>query len=252
MFTAAIIICEVMADRHPFGSMLGQDGFDEYVLSGKCDFPDASAIPFMGEVTPRFRELVFRSLSVDPRGRPTMAEVHTELMAMCKAMNKPRVPGIIDTVKNIFGRMAAPETETPAETLAAPARRPAAKPAVRPYRDASTVKIEHGASSKALTLVGDVGRFTTKTSFVLDQAMLKRLSKDARYADSVEQFRIVAEKGSWSIRPNCEAANYTCLNDVVLEDAAGEALSDGDVISLRGRASGKSAMKLAVRIGERT
>ena len=246
VFTAAIIICEVMADRHPFGSKLGQDDFNEYVLSGKCDFADAAAIPFMEEVTPRFRELIFRALNVDPELRPTMADIHAEFMAMCKAMNKPRIPGIIDTVKNIFGRKIIPTRGT----LTPDPPPPPPKPAVKPYKDASMVKIAPKTSAKALTLIGDLGKFTTKTSFVLDQAILKRLSKDAKYADSVEQFRIVAGRLSWKIKPNCGAANDTCLNDSVLEDESGETLADNDVISLRGKASGKTAMPLTVKIGD--
>ena len=63
VFTAAIIMCEVMANAHPFDSHLGQEDFNEYVLSGKCDFEDPSKIPFVGEVTDKFRELIFNALN---------------------------------------------------------------------------------------------------------------------------------------------------------------------------------------------
>ena len=237
VFTAAIIMCEVLANKHPFESMLGKEDFAKYVLSGKNDFGDASKIPFIGEVTPKFRELVFNALSVDPKKRPTMEDIHLELMAMCKALGKPKVPGAVAAIKE-----AAREEKPASEPGAMPA-----KAVHKVYRDASMVDSGKGSALSTLIIKGNIGEFTTKTGFVLDQNMLKKVSSDAKYSDSVDQFSVHVEHGKWQIFANTDAANMTCLNGKELGSARVD-ITDNDIVELKGRSSGKTAMRLELHI----
>ena len=246
VFTAAIILCEVLANKHPFESKLGQDDFTEYVLSGKCDFASPADIPFIGEVSDRFRELVFNSLNVKPGKRPTMTDIHLEMMAMCKAFGKPKMPaagGIASVVKSIFSK---PAKEEPAKI-----EKPiVVKPKPRAYIDASMVSSGTKTGIKTLSLLGDIGKFTTKMSFNFDQSTLRRLSESAKYADYVYQFKLDTTGKTWKIIANPDAANATCLNGKILEASDKPILKNGDTISLKGRKSGKVAMQLSVMIDE--
>ena len=246
VFTAAIILCEVLANKHPFESKLGQDDFNEYVLSGNCDFASPADIPFIGAVSDKFRELVFNALNVKPGKRPTMTDIHLEMMAMCKALGKPKSPaatvtGIASAVKSIFTK--TPKKEEPEKPVII-------KPKARTYIDASMVSSGGKSSPKTLSLLGDIGKFTTKMSFNFDQATLKRLSESAKYADCVFQFKLDTNGSAWKITANPDAANATCLNGKVLEATDNPVLKTGDSISLCGRKSGKVAMQLAVMIDE--
>lgn len=223
VFTAAIILCQVLACVHPFGSKLGQEDFDKYVLSGKCDFASYNDIPFKGEVSDRLKQLIFDALNVNPKKRPTMASIHDEFMSLCKAMGKPKyVPG------------APSPIEPPAPEKAGRRCTPKASPTAGP------------ASSK-LTLVGDVGSFTTSTPFIIDQVLLRRVSSQAKFADGSNQFTVERSGGNWVVIANLAATNLTTVNGRAL-DASPMQISSGDVINLKGRASGKLAMSLRVEV----
>lgn len=208
VFTAAVILCQVLACVHPFGSRLGQEDFDKYVLSGKCDFASYKDIPFKGEIPEKLAQLIFSALDVNPKNRPTMAQLHDEFMALCKTMGKPKY-------------VPAPE----------PAAEPAAKAASRESR---------------LTLKGDVGSFSTSTSFIIDQVLLRRVSSQAKFADGSNQFTLEKSGGRWLIKPNAAATNLTVVNGRDVSSSA--CLNTGDIINLKGRTSGKLAMGLEVRI----
>ena len=223
VFTTAIILCQVLACVHPFGSKLSQDDFDKYVLSGKCDFASYNDIPFKGEVPDRLKQLIFDALNVNPKKRPTMASIHDEFMSLCKAMGKPKyVPGIPAPI------------ESPAPEKAVLRRTPKVSPVLGP------------ASSK-LTLVGDVGSFTTSTPFIIDQVLLRRVSSQAKFADGSNQFTVDRSGENWIIITNLSATNLTTINGRSL-DASPMQINSGDVINLKGRASGKLAMSLRVEV----
>lgn len=223
VFTAAIILCQVLACVHPFGSKLGQEDFDKYVLSGKCDFASYNDIPFKGEVSDRLKRLIFDALNVNPKKRPTMASIHDEFMSLCKAMGKPKyVPGapspIEPTAPEKAGRRCTPKASPTA-----------------------------GPASSKLTLVGDVGSFTTSTPFIIDQVLLRRVSSQAKFADGSNQFTVERSGGNWVVIANLAATNLTTVNGRAL-DASPMQISSGDVINLKGRASGKLAMSLRVEV----
>lgn len=225
VFTSAIILCQVLACAHPFGSRLDQDDLSEYVLSGKCDFASADEIPFKGPVPDKLRKLIFDALNVNPKKRPAMAAIHEEFMALCKNMGKPKyVPG-------------SPEP-LPEAKPAAPAKK-AAKKAAAPAKKARG----------SLTFTGDVGSFTTSMPFVMDQTVLKLVSSQARFADGSNQFSVSNDGATWTITANPSAANLTAVNGREIGNAPVK-IASGDVINLKGRSSGKLAMQLQVEIAE--
>jgi len=87
VFTSAIIISQVLAGVHPFESHLSADDLYDYVLSGKNDF-SASGVPFKGEVTSKLGDLLMKALSPIASVRPTMEQIHMELMDICKLLGK--------------------------------------------------------------------------------------------------------------------------------------------------------------------
>ena len=235
VFTAAIIICEVMANAHPFDSHLGQEDFNEYVLSGKCDFEDPSKIPFAGEVTDKFRELIFNALNVKASKRPTMTDIHLEMMAMCKAAGKPKAPSIIKSVISSLKHEKKPEVEVSIE------KNHKIKVGPRP-RGASPITItppKHEPKPVGkIILSGDKGTFSTRLEFIIDQSVLKNITSFAKYADNYEQFRILPHGNSWYAYGNMDALNLTFLNGHELTDV-NKKLNAGDIIQLKGKSSGK-------------
>ena len=222
VFTSAIILCQVLACAHPFGSKLGQEDFDQYVLSGKCDFASYNDIPFKGDMPENLKKLIFNALNVNPKKRPTMASIHDEFMSLCKAMGKPKyVPG-------------SPVPLKPVPPEKSGRRSPKVEPAV----DSAPGK---------LMLVGDIGSFTTSTPFIIDQVLLRRVSSQAKFADGSNQFTIERNGGNWVVVANTAATNLTAVNGRVL-DATPMQINNGDVINLKGRASGKLAMSLRVEV----
>ena len=195
VFTAAIIMFQVLAGRHPFASVLESEHLNEAILAGEHDFKkSADALKFEGAVPDKLRDLLLSALEPDPKKRPTMEAIHLELMAMCKELGKPKTSGH----------------------------------ATLPSRD------EEPKSS-------------TKTNFVLDQGVLRRVSSMAKFADNTKQFELAVKHNKWKICSNDLAPNYTCLNESILSSKFVD-ISDGDKICLKGKSSGKTAMELKVRI----
>ena len=207
VFTAAIILCQLLADRHPFASSLDGDGLNDAVLSGRHDFRDG--ISFRGAASPRLGDLLLKALSSEKRERPSMIDIHGELMEMCKALGHPSpMP-------------ASPPAPSPVSLVPPTARR--------------------------LVLEGDAGAFSTGATFRMDQRTLQRVSLQARFADKDNQFTVRLTDGVWSVAAGQDTANATTLNGTVLEGDPAP-LRTGDVIALRGRASGKTAMEIRVTL----
>ena len=251
VFTTAIILCQVLADAHPFASKLSSEKLSEYILSGKNDFGSKDKIPFKGDVSDKFRELVFNALNVDPKKRPTMVEIHSELMDMCKQLGKPKKAiaeeikdtaieaktGIGAAIKSFFTRK--PVATEPEPT---PAPKPIASP--RPRAISRTTVI----ADSGITLSGDAGTFTTKSNFTFDRFILGKVSTQAKFADNDNQFKVMNKKGKWMIVSNPAAVNFTAVNGNALEDDSPVELKLNDVIALKGKASGKIAMQIKVEL----
>ena len=211
VFTVAIIICELLAGAHPFASHLGEDDLSEYVLSGKNDFA-SGGIPFKGSVPPRIKDLLIKALSPNAADRPTMEVLHTEFLDFCKAIGK----GKVDTGTESRGLVPCPEP-----------------------KDGCT----------SLVLTGDAGTFKTRASFCLDQRTLRHVSSQANFADAANQFKVDVSGGEWTITGNTSAPNATVLNGTEV-GADPKSLKSGDVIALKGRSSGKTAMSITVKLVE--
>ena len=77
------------------------------------------------------------------------------------------------------------------------------------------------------------------------------MTSDAKFADPNVQFEILTARGNrWKLMPNINASNFTVLDGTSLESEGAVDLNDGAKICLRGKASGKTAMPLSVRIEE--
>ena len=218
VFTSAIIIAQVLADAHPFASHLGADDLNDYVLSGKNDF-QTSGIPFKGSVTDKFKDLLMKALSPTASARPTMEQIHLELMAICKSVGKTEPP--------------KPEPPKPEPPKPEPPKPEPPKP--EPPKTAK------------LVLRGDRGEFATRATFRMDQKTLARASSQANFADGTNQFTVQVSGGNWSIVGNSKVANPTTLNGSEVGDSP-TPIKDGDTIALKGRSSGKTAMELKVQI----
>ena len=237
VFTAAIIMFQVLAGRHPFASVLDSDDLNKCILEGKHDFRDPSKLKFEGEVTENLKNLLLSALDPNPKKRPTMESIHMELMGMCKELGKPKTSG--------HAKLPSKVDPTPAMKTPSP-KRLSRKKALSPH-DASGIDSGKGYTGKTLTIIGDIGKFSTKTGFVLDQGILRRVSSMAKFADNVKQFELAVRGSNWRINSNDSAPNYTCLNEDILSSKFVE-VKDGDVICLKGKSSGKKAMELKIKI----
>jgi serine/threonine protein kinase len=243
VFTSAIIITQILADAHPFGSHLSADDLNDYILSGTNDF-SASGIPFKGSVSDNLKNLLLKAFSPTATERPTMEQIHTELMAVCKTLGKPSAPAM-PSVK------PAVATPTPSPAPATPVATPAAAPAVTPPKAVTPPPVSApkptGPKMTRLIMRGDTGEFATRAAFRMDQKTLARASSQARFADGSNQFAVQVTDGIWSIVGNSKVANPTVLNGNEVGESPVQ-LKDGDVIALKGRSSGKIAMELKVQI----
>ena len=106
-----------------------------------------------------------------------------------------------------------------------------------------------GSELKKLKLVlrGDVGEFASRAKFRLDQNTLARVSSQANFADRANQFSVEVSDGGWLIVGNPAVTNPTTLNGIEI-GASPTPIKDGDIVALKGRLSGKTAMKLTVRL----
>lgn len=244
-FTAAIIFCQILADHHPFDSHLSEDDLKEYVLSGKNDFTGGE-IPFKEKVTAKFRALISQALSVDPKKRPTMEAIHLELMEMCKDLSRP-VSGPHPSRRSATSstsRSTSTAGTGSGKTTSGHAEPPKTETEKTPSKEPETPPEEKRAK---LVLTGDVGSFSTSAQFHMDQKTLKRVSSQAKFADPTNQFSVQVEDGKWSIIGNDSVPNPSTLNGVELGSST-QPLKDGDVIALKGRNSGKTAMEIKVQI----
>ena len=234
VFTAAIIISQVLADAHPFASHFDADDFNDYVLSGKNDF-SGSGIPFKGKVTPKLGDLLMKALSPTASSRPTMEAIHLELMEVCKLL----------TTGGTGTGTGGKGTGTGGTGTGTGGTGTGTGGTGTGTGGTGTGEEKHLTQ---LVLKGDVGSWSTReSSFRLDQGTLMRVSSQANFADTNEQFSVQLVGGTWSVVGNPKVANPTTLNGVEV-GASPMPLKDGDRIALKGRSSGKTAMELTVQL----
>ena len=205
-FTAAIILWQLLAGRHPFLSALGDDAepgaYRERVLAGRTDFVDGPP-PFLDNVrAPELARLMAQALSPDPAARPTVPELHAAVVAARRASAE------------------GPKTSPASKTV-------------------KTLPSARGAPAARLVLPGKGGSFSTGGRFALTQTTLRRIvGDDARYAGRTAQFIVERDgAGGWRVLPPPDAPkNPTYRNGAPLEGPAplvpGDTLSIGPVKAL--------------------
>ena len=206
-FTAAIILWQLLAGRHPFASALGDDadpgGYRERVLAGRTDFgfempslpPDVRA--------PELGRLLVLALSPDPARRPSVAEMHAAVVAARRASTTE-----------------GPRSEGP---------RSEGRSSDRPTFGPS----DRGAARPRLVLTGSNGSFSTGGRFAVTRTTLRRIvGDDARYAGDAPQFLLERGEGdAWLALPPPEPPrNPTYRNGAPL--AAPAVLAAGDTLSI--------------------
>lgn len=211
-FTAAIIVWQLLAGRHPFASALGDAAepgdYRERVLAGRSDF-GAAAPPFLGGVpaSDSLRSLLMDALSPDPAKRPAVAALHAALLEARRNGETPRPRLVI--------------------------RRPSpAAPAPTHHSSLTTHHSSLLTSTSRLVLTGSSGAFSTGGGFAVTRTTLRRIvGDDARFAGDAPQFKVAREGGGWQLLPPPEPPrNPTFHNGVPL--AAPAALAADDTISI--------------------
>ena len=200
-FTAAIILCELLSGRHPFAAALGDDAepgdYRDRVLAGRHDFGLEAPRFLPGVAAPGLGRLLLRALSPDPARRPSVAEMHTAVVAARRAADAgPSGPG-----------PSVPGPSVPDPTASGPRTR--------------------------LVLSGSNGAFSTGGRFAVTRTTLRRVAgDDARYAGDDPQFLLERGAGSdWLVLPPPKPPrNPTYRNGAPLRAPA--VLAAGDMLSI--------------------
>ena len=222
VFTAAVILCELLAGRHPFVSAFeGEaDELKRRMREGETDFGDAP-IPLSGPCGPDLPAMLRLALSPDPEARPTAAQLSKILARLRRSLaegGRPRFGWL-------FGPDAATATGTERAKPEAVAIRVAA-PAAPPAPEKAPAVL-----SRKLVLRGAKGEIRTRAPLSPTRTLLARVvGDDARFTDGRPQFEVVPEGDVWTVRPT-SPLNPTFLNGAPLRKPA--ALKDGDVLSIQ-------------------
>ena len=206
-FTASLILWKLLAGAHPFASALGDDAepgdYRERVLAGRTDFGfEMPALP-PGIRAPELGRLLVRALSPDPARRPSVAEMHTAVVAARRAATTD-----------------GPKSES---------RKSGSQPSDLPTFGPS----DRGAARPRLVLTGSNGSFSTGGRFAVTRTTLRRIvGDDARYAGDAPQFLLERGEGdAWLALPPPEPPlNPTYRNGAPL--AAPAVLAAGDTLSI--------------------
>lgn len=238
VFTAGIILCELLAGRHPFASAFGgeTDELKRRMREGETDFA-GHGIPLLRDATESLSLLLEQSLSPDPNDRPTAAQLAGELSLLRRRhplkgrLSLPPDAGTPADLRReteraaraVEGETAMTATPTKPTTMVAP---DTARPEVAPYR----AGIPAVGSSK-LILLGKTGAIRTRVPLAPTRTLFERaVGDDARFTDRRPQFEVMPEAGVWIVRPT-KAANATFLNGEPLVEPA--VLKSGDVLSIQ-------------------
>ncbi|MDR3227960.1 MAG: protein kinase [Puniceicoccales bacterium] len=208
VFTAALILYELLGQGNPCARPT-QEEYEKTVLTG-----DAPPIAFQGdftapEIVPQITQLLLAALSPDPIGRPSAETLHKAFLAAAVAGDSS-------------GATSATQTQNVAE------------------KQLSLEPVEHPSGSEPPRLV-----FSQDVK--VGKQLLTQLSADARFS-SEPQFCLSREEATarWLVSHAPSAKNLSLLNGKVF--AENSPLADGDILSLAGRASGREALKILVRI----
>ena len=200
VFTAGMILCELLAGHHPFASAFeGEtDKLKRRMREGETDFGDAP-IPLLGTCETDLPVLLQMALSPDPGKRPTAALLSKDLARLRRSLpdgGQPRFGWLFD---------------------------PADEPKTVPPVSATCLR--------KLVLRGVRGDIRTRVQLAPNRSILSQaVGDDVRFTDGRPQFEVVPVGGGWIVRPT-EPLNPTFLNGAPLRAPA--ALKPGDVLSIQ-------------------
>ena len=229
VFTAAIILCELLAGRHPFASAFeGEaDELRRRMREGETDFGDAP-VPLLGPCETELPELLRLALIPDPEERPAAARLSKDLARLRRSLaggGSPRFGWLFDPPAASAGDTGRVEPETAAVAVA-PVRTAGDVAAAEPVREEAPPP-----RPSKLVLRGKIGAIRTRTALAPNRALLSRvIGDDARFTDGRPQFEVIPADDRWIVRPT-SPLNPTFLNGSPLRAPA--ALKDGDVLSIQ-------------------
>lgn len=230
VFTAAVILCELLAGRHPFLSAFeGEtDELKRRMREGETDF-SGDAIPLLGPCGAELPALLRLALSPDPEERPTAGQLSKNLARLRRSLaggGSPRFGWFFDpaAVPGVEAGRVEPKTST--AVAVAPVRTAEDVTAAEPVREEAPPP-----RPSKLVLRGKIGAIRTRTALAPNRALLSRvIGDDARFTDGRPQFEVIPAGGGWIVRPT-SPLNPTFLNGSPLRAPA--ALKDGDVLSIQ-------------------
>lgn len=243
VFTMAIILGELLGGGHPFAAYTDdKNAYNEAALHGKFRRIELQG-PLKGtpQAAHEFCDMLNRCLSPNPQDRPTSAELHAALLQADKAASSASGP----TAPAAPAPSAAPATPaTPAPSATPP--QPAAAPQPTPPTPEAPGSQDPGYG--LLVLSGDKGALHMACSANLGRVMLSDISSDAAsFVARYVQFRVEhdSETKLWYVLPPvAEPPNPTALNGEILTQKT--LLHEGDIICLKGKTSGRTAVELRV------
>lgn len=214
MFTCGIILCELLAGKHPFaGKYEDIEEYKRLVETGDHHF-SSSALELMGKVndsdekTAILADTILACLSPEPSKRPTAEMLHKALL------------GRLEEGATIHSATESKPESGDAGKIPAPA-----------------------ATTPGVMIKGDIGQVRYGVTGVVGRSNLGSVSSDAQYA-SHDQFKLTFEGGEWQISPCPDATNHTLVNGSILEEA--QTLSGETAVMLQSRSSDRTAMPLTL------
>lgn len=85
VFTSAIILCQILADIHPFASSYSDlDSYERAVKAGQHDFQKKSIPFYKGNKADELERMILNALNPDPKKRPTMKQIHDVIMNLLR------------------------------------------------------------------------------------------------------------------------------------------------------------------------
>ena len=219
VFTAAIILCELLAGRHPFASAFeGEtDELGRRMREGETDFGDAP-VPLLGPCETGLPGLLRAALSPDPEERPPASLLSKDLARLRRSLaggGSPRFGWLFEPAPK---PAREPEHGESADGPAGSGTPPPPPPPSPP-------------SGRKLVLRGARGDIRTRTALAPGRPILARaVGADERFTDGRPQFEVVPKGDGWIVRPT-EPLNPTFLNGAPLRAPA--VLKEGDVLSIQ-------------------
>ena len=230
VFTAAIILCQILAGVHPFESAISSEGesdaYPHAAVRGKHDFLGRE-IPFLGPVkTNELKQLLLAALNPSHGKRPTMEALHKACVNLRKAII---IPGLPKTSERI-GAAKRPHTLPPV-----PPKSEVPKSEV-PKKEEKTGTHSTMPLTGRLVLKGSTGQFSTGDAIKPNNVVLRRIiGEDARFVGGTPQFSLVRMPDGWYVEPEAPK-NPTFLNGKKLTSR--QLLHANDVLSI-GNARGR-------------